>query len=147
MVKNVIKLSLSVFVLFSSISSQTFADKDDGFSSSIEDQNTGKTIMKTIKKAYPEFFIKNVESKKNSKEKLLYTITSCRTEQAISKDSYVTFSNTLMNKDARDIETRVCCIEKKQTISLDLVMSEDCLSKKGKKYFEALARAQSGIRE
>lgn len=146
MVKSIIRISLNSFVLFSSLTSLTLANDNEilEFTSSVGDPKTGKAIMKKIKKAHTKFFVRKVEEKMHS-SRLAYTLTCVEKKPVSSKSLIVDFSNTYVDTWENSIETKVSFIGKEYKMSLELKMTGDCLTEKGKRYFESLARGQRGL--
>ena len=145
------KTTLSAFVLLSSFASLACAGKNEilGFSSSVSDPETGKVIMKMIRKANPSYFRRDAEHRKNRQGKLAYTLTSNGQGEGPTSPSKVTYSFTSVNLKTGTTKTSPfyegLYEGNSYRLILELEMSGKLLTDKGKTFFERRAKEQAGV--
>ncbi|OJW48076.1 MAG: hypothetical protein BGO67_03340 [Alphaproteobacteria bacterium 41-28] len=141
MLKNVTRLSLSLFILFSSLSSLTYAGKNtEAFTSSENDHESGKVTLKMIRDADPSFFANDLEHEKNKMGKLSYSLASEKPEKFSSTSPSVVFLRPYVNINENYVDTTVIYTGNGYKVRLNLIIPMNLLSEYGKIFLETMAK-------
>lgn len=131
-----IKTTLTAFALLSSFSVLAHAGKTEilNFSSSEKDPETGKVIMKMIRKANPSYFRRDAEHRKNREGKPAYSLYSHGQGESQGNKG-VSYHSTTVNLKKGSTETSLNYEANGYTMILELKMSGKLLTEEGKVFF------------
>jgi hypothetical protein len=131
------KSTISALTILSSLSSLAYAGKTEilRFSSSEQDPETGKAIMKMIRKANPSYFHRDAEQRTNRQGKPAYTLWSNGQGEGPTSHPKVTYSSTSVNLKEGFTETSLWYMGSGYRLTLELKMSGKLLTDKGKAFF------------
>jgi hypothetical protein len=137
------KPTLSAFAVLASVSSFACAGKILDFSSSDQDPETGKAIMKMIRKANPSYFKRNAEHLTNKEGKLAYTLSSNGQAESSSSKATVNYSFTAFDSTTGVTHTTPVYDGNGYHMILRLEMSGKLLTQEGRNFFSNLSKSQS----
>lgn len=145
------KTTLSALAILSSLGSLGHAGKGGitGFSSSTQDEATGKVIMKMIRKSNPSYFRGNAEHLTNQQGKLAYTLTSNgigKGSTAPAKFRFEFTSVELVKGKLTKVSTSPQLQGNGYNMTLQLDMSGKLLTQPGRDFFIRRAREQGGVK-